>query len=113
MTTPDDYRYAKSHIRAAIDHLKLAQHYIGAGEPNDCVKSTVDSVRGELEEAHSYALDESLKPFVPRPAPYTCPQCGLDPNGDAIHTLTHHTFPPLSVADAQAVLRGDIPLKGI
>ncbi len=70
MTTPDEYRYAHAHLRAAIDHLKLAQHYVGAGKPYDCVKSTVDGALVELEEARYGALQESLQPFIPQvPAP--------------------------------------------
>lgn len=106
MTTPDEYRYAKAHLRAAIDHLKLAQHYVGAGEPNDCVKSTVDGVLVELQEAHDNALGESLKHNAAAPVPYNCPQCGPDVNGEDLHTLTHHTLPPLTLNEAIVTLRG-------
>lgn len=27
--TPDEYHYAAAHLRAAIDHIKLALHYAG------------------------------------------------------------------------------------
>jgi hypothetical protein len=33
-------------------------------------------------------------------SPYTCPQCGADPNGSAIHELTHHHFPLRPVDNA-------------
>ncbi len=111
MTTPDEYRYAKSHIRAALGHLKLAQHYAG-GAPF-MGNHLVEAMR-ELASAYTLAHDESGKPFTPPPppVPYDCPQCGLDPNGDAVHTLTHHTLPPVTADEARVILRGRLPRKG-
>ncbi len=30
--TPDEYRYAAAHMRAALDHLRLALHYAGSDQ---------------------------------------------------------------------------------
>lgn len=35
---------------------------------------------------------------------YTCYQCGEDENGAELHQLTHHTFPPHTLAEAIEVL---------
>jgi hypothetical protein len=66
MTTPDDYRYAKSHLRAAIDHLKLAQHYAGA--PDSIVQADLTDLLNTAKFAYDLADSESVKPFIPPPA---------------------------------------------
>ncbi len=64
MITPDDYRYAKSHIRAAIDHLKLAQHYAGA--PESCLWGDLTELVSTAKFAYELADSESVKPFTPK-----------------------------------------------
>lgn len=75
MTTPDEYRYAKAHLRAAIDHLRLAQHYVDHSQKGDVegaiISAGVAAAKLSATGAHDGALSESLKPFVPPTAPGT------------------------------------------
>ena len=74
MTTPDEYRYAKAHLRAAIDHLKLAQHYVGDPDMTtareEALRRQVKHLVASTADAYDHALGASMQPFTPQvPAP--------------------------------------------
>lgn len=72
--TPDQYRYAAAHLRAAIDHVRLALHYAGT---EDAAMDELNLVTADMLVAqHHHCLRESGQPVPPMP-----PAPGMSPPG--------------------------------
>ncbi len=56
--TPDEYRYAKAHLRQALADLEMAKHYL---REDEAALVILDASMESARVVHAAALDESLK----------------------------------------------------
>lgn len=62
MTTPDEYRYAKAHLRSAIAELELVKHYLRESPGHTMV--VVEDADDDLRAAYVACQDLSQKDFI-------------------------------------------------
>lgn len=55
--TPQQYRYAKAHLRSALQHLALADHYV----PGSKLSDMIYTIESQLAAAANLAAEKSIE----------------------------------------------------